>query len=161
MKQLALFKSIYVITFLFICSSTQAAILYADDDASGSNNGSSWANAYTDLQDALTSAISGDEIWVATGTYLPGTLRSSEFTLKSDVALYGGFDGSGTTLDQRGKYFDNPSILDGNIGDSSLDTDNCYHTVMIANASGSFFWMVLLYQVATQTQVHLTLKAAA
>ncbi|MBK9017435.1 MAG: right-handed parallel beta-helix repeat-containing protein [Saprospiraceae bacterium] len=51
-------------------------ILYVNDDATGSNNGLSWANAFTDLQSALSShqpRSSVTEIWVAAGTYKPTT----------------------------------------------------------------------------------------
>ncbi len=53
-----------------------------DQDAKGNNNGSSWIDAYTELQDALTEAQDGydsttinnddiSEIWVANGVYKP------------------------------------------------------------------------------------------
>ena len=44
-------------------------IHYVDADAtSGGNNGSSWADAFTELQPALDAALSGDQIWVAAGS---------------------------------------------------------------------------------------------
>jgi len=49
----------------------EEGVIYVDDDAAGANNGSSWANAFNYLQDALEVAESGDEIRVAQGTYKP------------------------------------------------------------------------------------------
>jgi hypothetical protein len=64
--------------------------IYVDQNASGNNNGTTWNDAYLDLQDALSVAADGDEIWVATGVYTPGLIQSDTFTLTGGIALYGG-----------------------------------------------------------------------
>ena len=49
-------------------------VLYVDTDASGSNDGTSWTDAFVSLQDALYRSDLCDnvsEIWVADGTYYP------------------------------------------------------------------------------------------
>src|SRR5690606_25480879 len=87
-------------------------------------DGSSWRNAYTNLQAAIDAAVSGDRIFVADGTYYPtgnGTGRNVHFTLKNGVAIYGGqagLRGDGTE-----------TILSGNIGDPSVSSDNAYHVI--------------------------------
>ncbi|MHC4097473.1 MAG: hypothetical protein ACYSU3_15615 [Planctomycetota bacterium] len=58
--------------FLLMFASTVAGgVIFVDADASGANNGSSWAHAYNYLQDALANASSSDEIRVAQGIYKP------------------------------------------------------------------------------------------
>lgn len=105
--------------------------IYVNASASGSNNGSSWENACTSLADALSSSSSGDEIWVAAGTYYPttGTDRTASFTLVSGVSVYGGFAGTETSLNER-DYSTNTTILSGDIdGDNIRDGENSYHVV--------------------------------
>ncbi|MBK9924359.1 MAG: hypothetical protein IPP66_03625 [Anaerolineales bacterium] len=100
-------------------------------NATGSNNGTSWGDAFTDLQSALSASFYGDEIWVAAGTYYPtsGIDRTISFALKNNVAVYGGFSGTETLLSQR-DYETNVSILSGNIGATDDDSDNSYHVVI-------------------------------
>ena len=106
--------------------------LYVNDNATGANTGLSWADAFTSLQEALTVAKASagqiTEIWVAGGTYFPGTSRTSTFNLVEGVDLYGGFAGNETQLSQR-VLGANPSYLTGNIGNIFSATDNCYQVV--------------------------------
>lgn len=74
---------------------------YVDQNASGANDGSSWADAYTVLDSAFTKTESGD-IWVAAGTYTPGGgLPESRFLINTSVNVYGGFSGTETSIDDR------------------------------------------------------------
>jgi len=112
----------------------QPGIIYVDDSATGANNGSSWANAYNYLQDAISVASSGEEIWVAQGTYLPsdGSGRYKTFKLKDGVAIYGGFSGKEGSLSARDwNLF--PTVLSGDIGIPFDNSDNCYHVVVGSN----------------------------
>lgn len=95
--------------------------LYVNHAANGANNGSSWNNAYTHLQDALAVAGSGAEIWVAAGTYYPdegggkaNNDRTAAVELKDGVAVYGGFAGNETERSQR-NWETNVTILSGDI----------------------------------------------
>ncbi|MDX1419080.1 MAG: choice-of-anchor Q domain-containing protein [Rubricoccaceae bacterium] len=105
-------------------------VRYVDADASGSGDGLSWANAHTDLQDALAAAQPGDEVWVAEGTYRPtdGADRDATFQLQSGVALYGGFDGTETQRDQR-DWATHETVLSGDIGAPGDEADNSHHVV--------------------------------
>ena len=84
--------------------SAVGAVLHVDALAAGSNDGSSWADAFTDLQTALATSISGDEIWVASGTYAPAGPdgdRAATFQLVSGVGVYGGFSATEAVRDRR------------------------------------------------------------
>ncbi len=111
------------------------AIFYVDQDASGLQEGTSWTNAYTDLQDALVVVTANDEIWVANGTYKPTDdfNRDISFFIPSGVEIYGGFVGGETHLEQR-DWINNPTILSGNIGSENIRTDNTYHVVSVSDS---------------------------
>jgi len=132
-------------------------VVYVDKNATGANNGTSWADAYSDLGDALQ-AITCGEIWVAQGTYKPkfdefgnsspADPRDKTFFLKSSVALYGGFSGTETSRAQR-DWNAHPTILEGDLGgDDDLTIplnqllthntrdDNAYHLFLGKNVSG-------------------------
>jgi len=131
-KQLAnLIRFLCAAIFLLVAGlPASAAIVYVNSTATGGNNGSSWVDAYTDLQSALVPAVLGDSVWVAAGTYKPttGSNRAATFQLKNSVWLYGGFAGTETTLAER-DWVTNPTILSGDIGVPADSTDNSFHVV--------------------------------
>ena len=65
---------------LLISATAFSQVVYVKGDASGANDGTSWANAYTNLSTALTNTTSG-QVWVAAGTYVPGTDTLSSFSI--------------------------------------------------------------------------------
>ncbi|MBN2019040.1 MAG: hypothetical protein JW749_02310 [Sedimentisphaerales bacterium] len=111
--------------------------IFVDKNATGTNDGSSWTDAFNYLQDALEAATDGDQIWVAEGIYRPdenseypeGTgLRTSTFQLPEGVTIYGGFPTGGGPLSSR-NWVDNETILSGAIGVEGTNNDNCYNVV--------------------------------
>jgi len=97
----SLFGSLLAAGALLLCASANAAVLYVDANASGAGTGRSWNDAYVDLQEGLANALDSDEIWVAEGSYRPGITRADTFQLRNNVALYGGFAGTETSIGQR------------------------------------------------------------
>ena len=147
-------------------------ILYVNDNATGINNGSSWTNAYTKLQDALVAATAGDEIWVAAGVYYPdeggnAVAESSymSFELISGVALYGGFAGTESAVSQRhvatnltvlSSDIDQNDITDANhivINAFDIVGSNAFHAVIAhgVNSSARLDGFVLTAGLANQS----------
>lgn len=97
--------------------------LFVNDNAAGANDGTSWANAFTDLQSALAIAEEGDQIWVAEGTYkpaAPGGSQSATFLINKNLKIYGGFVGTETALSQRGNPADHPTVLSGDLNGNDV-----------------------------------------
>ena len=126
------------LALLFAAVPASADTLHVDANlATGANDGSDWANAYQGsdgLQAALLAAVSGDEIWVADGVYLPtsSASRTVSFQLKNGVEIYGGFAGGEASVNDRPAFGVAPSILSADLGGndgSNVYTDNSYHVL--------------------------------
>ncbi|WP_299886289.1 LamG domain-containing protein [uncultured Lacinutrix sp.] len=117
--------------------------LYVNQFATSNFDGTSWETGFFNLQDAIIASLSCStitEIWVASGTYSPSALprnntitagistRDNTFHLPNGIKIYGGFNATDTSIDQR-DIAANPTILSGNIGNPSSSTDNTYHVV--------------------------------
>jgi len=128
---------------LMMISAVHGGVIYVDANASDGGNGSSWALAYTHVQDALLYSSSGDEIWVADGEYYPDYGdsvfegdRYESFTLKANVALYGGFAGTETSRLQRDPDT-NVSKLSGKIGTLTDGSEDTIHVVFAEGVDGT------------------------
>lgn len=119
-------------------------IIYVDTDATGSNDGTSWANAYTDLNSALTTnTTTNAQIWVAEGFYTRNA-NSQTFDIAHDEHIYGGFDGTETSLNQR-DYKAHETVISGDTGwndqgvasssNTYMSIDNAAHVFQITSSS--------------------------
>ncbi|MDI9308737.1 MAG: T9SS type A sorting domain-containing protein [Limnohabitans sp.] len=118
--------------------------VYVNSSATGLNNGSSWVNAYTSLETAITNATTSNEIWVAAGIYKPaGTARTSTFLLKNGLTMYGGFNGTETLRGQRNPK-NNVTVLSGDVNgndNSNINPtevtrqDNLYHIISVRGSA--------------------------
>lgn len=132
-------------------------IIHVDADVTGgSGDGSSWADAYSSLADALASVSFGSrtEIWIAEGIYHPdegsGLINNDPdqyFEITPDTLLYGGFAGNETSRFERDPDI-HKTILSGDIdqNDTGKDADginldpdgiagtNSYHLVSAEGA---------------------------
>jgi hypothetical protein len=116
-------------------------IRYVNLNATGTNDGTSWANAYRSLAEAVEDAhlatTSVDEIWVAAGTYLPvsvnnlGCAMGPNFLVRDGLGLYGGFAGTETRREQADPQ-QNTTVLRGN--DSASLMGNNSTSVVLAEA---------------------------
>jgi len=141
-----------VILLFFHQNANGQDIVFVNHAAVGSNDGTSWGNAFISLQDALASWQSGNVIWVAQGRYAPDQGqgitsgdRLASFELQSGQTLYGGFSGTETTLDQRNVDV-YETILSGDLlGDDAkgyitndpLREDNSESIILVEDIAGN------------------------
>ncbi len=123
-------------TTTITCSGT---ILYVDSSKADGGDGTSWATAFSNLQDALSVAKNCSnitQIWVAKGTYFPSldingnpnpaNARNKTFAMINGVGIYGGFPNTGNPNFNDRNTTINPTILSGDIGVVGDDADNCF-----------------------------------
>jgi predicted outer membrane repeat protein len=128
----------HCILLVVIASTVQAGVIFVDVSATGANDGTTWPDAFVDLDDALSAASAGDEIWIADGTYYPPS-QSVAFLVPGAVKLYGGFAGGETLLEDRDPAT-NLTILDGDFnGDDQTNFvnrgDNAHHVLELNNTA--------------------------
>jgi len=103
----------------------QPGIIYVDDSATGANNGSSWADAYKYLQDALADANAAPkpvEIRVAQGIYRPDKGqgitpgdRTTTFSVSRGVILKGAYGGLGKPDPDQRNIIKYQTVLTGDL----------------------------------------------
>ena len=122
-------------------------VLYVDRDAPGANDGSSWVDAFTDLQDALLEARTNgliEQTRVAAGAYTSDRGsgdRDATFRLLDGVAVMGGYAGYGEPDPDLRDIAAHETILsgdlEGNDGFGYNKWDNSYHVVTGSGANAT------------------------
>ncbi|HEY5392203.1 MAG TPA: choice-of-anchor Q domain-containing protein, partial [Hanamia sp.] len=104
---------------------------YVNATATGTNDGTSWANAYKELRNALANSCA-DTIKVAMATYKPASVgRDSSFFINRGITILGGYANSGNPSDNSRDPDKYPTILSGDIGQNADSTDNSYRIMQI------------------------------
>ena len=132
--------TLFLFTLLTLGAAAQT--VYVDAAAAGSNNGTSWADAYTDLADALNNAAAGSDVWLAAGTYTPGdgSTDTAYYRISADLQLYGGFAGTESSPDER-DIAANPTVLSGDVngddivGEFNLNKDDNLRKLVVVDTS--------------------------
>ena len=128
--------------YLYICfiiiggiSNNVQGQIFIKGDATGTGDGTSWENAFTNINDAIASSLPNDEFWIASGKYNP--LADSSFYFPHDLVLLGGFEGNETNSDERNPNI-NTTILSGDIMDDDSPgnfdlnkSDNVLHVIFL------------------------------
>jgi predicted outer membrane repeat protein len=119
-------------------SSRGSRIRYVDTNATGLNIGTSWGNAYTDIQEAIDAISETDfmEVWVAAGTFTSKDWYVVE--MAENIHLYGGFSGTEKNRDER-NWVNNPTIIDGQYYCKGVEA-TCHSTLdgfVVANAKNT------------------------
>lgn len=102
-----------LVLVIFTMVTASAQVVYVNINATGNNDGTSWADAYFDLNTALVNTDSNAQIWIAAGFYTRFS-KDESFIIDDNESLYGGFAGTETSLDQR-DFSLNETILSGDV----------------------------------------------
>jgi len=138
---------------MLLITSMSFSQIYVNANALGANDGTSWANAYTDITSALENAADNSEFWVKGGTYVPTTSgggnQNTGITITArGIKIYGGFAGTETQLNER-VFGTNETIITGDVNGNdgaaipdftfggSTTTDNFGRLMRIDNFSAT------------------------
>lgn len=132
MKKLIISAGIIILAISFSFGQT---VYYVNGSVSSSGNGTSWGTAFKTIQEGINAAYSSlstpssqtAQVWVKQGTYYVYTSSTANtISMKEGVKIYGGFNGTETSLAQR-DYINNETIIDGH--QSSGSTNRVKHVV--------------------------------
>jgi len=129
-----------LIVCLLMGSASYGAVIHVDVNAPPGGGGTTWEDAFGDLQSALDVAAATDEIRVADGVYLPTYRiepmdpRSATFVLVDGVTLEGGYAGIGHPDPDERDIETYTTVLSGDLGGNDAAgflnrEENCYHVV--------------------------------
>jgi hypothetical protein len=139
-------RKAFTLIGLLISLNSLSNTYYVNRRATGTNSGSSWANAFTNLRHALAVAHSGDFIKVAAGTYnsTSNSYSDSTFDIPRGVTLLGGYPNTGNPSDAQRNWGDQPTIFadslyvgKGMVVISNVDTATVLDGFVIRTSSGS------------------------
>lgn len=155
-------RYLFLIITLIAVIDTYGIIRYVKPTATGTGDGSTWANASADLQAMIVASSSGDEVWVAAGVYKPlkdgsgnaspANVQNKIFWLKSGVKLYGSFAGTETLISQR-VIATNKTILSGDIDNNDTNTDGNNIAELQSHIQGTNVYQVLALVGCDKTTV--------
>ena len=129
---------VIILLIYLLCSFASSAqkIVYVNASATGANNGTSWANAFTSLRravDGYSPYPGGYEIRVAAGTYKPVSTdpldRLASFQVFCGTRILGGYNAATGVRNIAA----NPTILSGELGSAST-YDNSQNIMMIGGS---------------------------
>ncbi|MDH4239769.1 MAG: right-handed parallel beta-helix repeat-containing protein, partial [Phycisphaerae bacterium] len=126
-------KLTFLLAWLVLSLPCSAKIIYVDADATGANDGTSWADAYTNLWIALSGAPSETEIRVAEGIYksfnplsMSPVSRTDTFQMKNGVTIKGGYAGFGEPDPDARDIRGYETILSGDINGDDVSVSDPY-----------------------------------
>ena len=131
-------------------------IIYVDPKATGRNNGSTWQDAFTNLEAAFQKANEmpdgvNAEIWMSKDC----TLNNKRYELKRTLTLRGGFLGIETEADQRNKDNKTVFLRERNDPDNIFFSDTAIHGTLTFDGidfnKHSWESMELLYDIQWDT----------
>ena len=153
---------------LFATLTQAQTIRYVKPVATGTGDGSSWANAAGNLQRTIDRSAPDDQVWVAAGLYKPNRIppgldptdeRNKTFFFSNGVKVFGGFDGTETAADQRDLTGPSSTTLSGDRGGPKVTVvgsattigfgDDSYITVTIRGSSKTLLDGLVITGVGT------------
>lgn len=137
-------KTCFTLAYLSCSLAGAQTVVYVDDSATGANDGTSWQDAFTDLQDAFDVASHDDQIWVAEGVYRPSQTLDRTAAFESWAPAYGAFLGNETSLAERAGSIEE-TVLTGDLaGDDGPGftnrSDNSFHVIVVPTFSFGAYW---------------------